>query len=137
MSSRLLPVRSPLTILLIAASLVFLGLGLRTFLWPGSAAAFYGVPTDVAEALVFVKAYGARNIAISLLALALIYLDAGLGMGVLLAAAALVATLDAVIMQNHAGFAGAIKHLLYTATLSGLALVTLAYVHERQRRLPR
>ncbi len=135
MPSRLLPVRSPLTILLLAASLVFLGRGLRTFFWPAAAAAFYGVPTVSADALVFVKAYGARNVAISLLALALIYLDAAAGVGVLLAAAALVAALDASIMQGHAGFAGAIKHLLYTATLGCLALVTLVSVQARRRRL--
>ncbi len=133
MPARLLPARSPLTILLVAASLVFLGLGLRTFIWPATAAAFYGVPTESADALVFVKAYGARNIAISLIALALIYLDAALGIGMLLAAAALVAALDASIMQNHAGFAGATKHLIYMAILSGLALTTLAFVQARRR----
>ncbi len=134
MSDRSLPVRSPMTIVLLLASLAFLGLGLRTFFLPASAAAFYGAPTESAEALVFVKAYGARNIGISLLALTLIYLDAGMGVGALLAAAALIAGLDAAIMLGHAGFGGALKHLIYVAVLGALAVTTFAVVSIRRIR---
>lgn len=116
---------APLTLVLLGASLVFLGLGLRTFLFPASAAAFYGVQTKAAEALVFVQAYGARNIAISLLALMLIALDHRRAFAALLAAAALVAALDAVIMFGWSGTAGAAKHLIYVGVLGALALVTL------------
>lgn len=134
MSHRSLPARSPMTIVLLVASLAFLCLGLRTFFLPASAAAFYGAPTEAAEALVFVKAYGARNIGISLLALALLYLDAGLGIGALLAAAALIAGLDAAIMLGHAGFGGALKHIVYVAVLGGLSVATVAVVSIRRTR---
>ena len=67
--------RSPLTIILVLAAVAFLGLGLRAFLIPEAASAFFGAPTTAPEAPVFVKAYGARNIAIALLALTLIRLD--------------------------------------------------------------
>ena len=118
--------RSPLSIVLALASIAFLVLGLRTFFFPEAAAAFYGAPTAAPEALIFVKAYGARNIGISLLAMALLWLDAWLGVAMLLAAAALIAALDASIMWGHAGFGGALKHLIYVGVLSGLSIVTAA-----------
>jgi hypothetical protein len=118
--------RSPLTIILCLAVVAFLALGLRTYLWPAAAAAFFGAATDNPEALVFVKAYGARNIAISLTALALVWLDARMGVASLLAAAALVAALDASTMYAFSGMAGAAKHLVYVVGLSGLATATAA-----------
>lgn len=116
--------RSPLTIVLIIASIAFLGLGLRTFFLPSQAAAFFGVATEAPDALVFVKAYGARNIAISLIAFALLWFDVRAGMIVLLSSAALVAALDASIMFGQAGLSGAAKHLAYVAGLLGLAVFT-------------
>jgi len=121
MTDRILPWRAPLTLILVLASVVFLALGLRTFFFPVAASAFYGAPAQTPEALIFVKAYGARNIALSLLALTLIRLDHWLGVVALLALVAGVAGLDALIMHQHAGFAGAAKHLLYVAGLSSLA----------------
>jgi Domain of unknown function (DUF4267) len=116
--------RSPLTIVIAVASVVFLALGLRTFFFPEAAAAFFGAPSIAPEALVFVKAYGARNIAIALTALALIRLDFRPGLVVLLACAALVAALDALTMHLHAGMAGAAKHIAYVAFLGALAAAT-------------
>lgn len=121
--TRQFPWRAPATIILALAAFVFLGLGLRTFLWPVAAAAYFGVPTTAPEALAFVQAYGARNIAISLTALALIALDARAAMAALLAATALVAALDASIMFRVAGMAGAAKHLAYIVLLVALAWV--------------
>jgi Domain of unknown function (DUF4267) len=123
-TSRDMPWRSPLTIAVTLASVFFLALGLRTFFFPEAAAAFFGAPATAPEALVFVKAYGARNIAIALTALALIRLDFRPGLVALLASAALVAALDALIMHGHAGLAGAAKHMAYVALLGGLALAT-------------
>jgi Domain of unknown function (DUF4267) len=132
LSSRDLAWRSPLTLVLLGAGVLFLGLALRTFLFPASAAAFYGVETKAAEAFVFVQAYGARNIVISLLALTFIGLDHRRALAALLAGAALVAALDAVIMFGWSGAAGAAKHLLYVGVLGALALVTLRHSSKRQ-----
>jgi hypothetical protein len=116
--------RSPLTIVLCLAGIAFLGLGMRTFFMPEAAAAYFGAPSGAPEALVFVKAYGARNIAIALLALTLVWLDQRRVLAALLALAALVAALDASVMFGYSGLAGAAKHLAYVAGLGGLALVT-------------
>jgi hypothetical protein len=74
---------------------------------------------------VFVKAYGARNIAIALTAMALIALDLRRGLGALLACAALVAALDALNMHGFSGWPGAAKHVAYIAGLGGLAAAVL------------
>ncbi len=116
--------RAPITIILAVASVAFLALALRTFLLPATAAAYYGVATDMPEALVFVKAYGARNIAISLSVMAFLWLDQRKALVVLLAGAALVAALDASIMFGQSGLAGAVKHIAYAGGLSGLAAAT-------------
>ena len=116
--------RSPLTITLILAAIAFLGLGARTFFLPEVAAAFFGAPATAPEALVFVKAYGARNIAIALLALTLIRLDLRVPLAALLALAALTAALDASAMFGFSGLPGAAKHLAYLVVLGGLAIIT-------------
>ncbi len=116
--------RSPMTWVVAFAAFVFLLLGLRTLLFPASAAAFYGIPATAPEALAFVKAYGARNIAISLLAMTLLVLDVRKGIVALLGFAALIAALDAWIVASHAGMGTAAKHFVYVIVLSGLALAT-------------
>ncbi len=123
MTNRDLPLRSPLTIVITLASIVFLGLGARTFFLPEIASAFFGAPATAPEALVFVKAYGARNIAIALTALTLIWLDYRPGLVALLTFAALVAALDATVMYGFSGMAGAAKHLAYVVLLGGLSLM--------------
>jgi Domain of unknown function (DUF4267) len=132
-TSRNLPWRSPLTIVVSLASVFFLALGLRTFFFPEAAAAFFGAPATAPEALVFVKAYGARNIAIALTALALIRLDFRPGLVALLACAALVAALDATVMFGFSGLAGAAKHMVYVAVLGGLALAVAFLGHKPSR----
>jgi hypothetical protein len=116
-----LPWPMPLSILIGLASLGFLGLGVRTFILPEVAAAFFGAPATGAEALVFVKAYGARNIAISLTALTLLMLGERRGLAALLAFAAGVAGLDALTMHGYSGLAGSGKHMAYVALLGALA----------------
>jgi Domain of unknown function (DUF4267) len=123
-STRDLQWRSPLTLILMLACILFLGLGARTFFLPEAASAFFGAPATSPEALVFVKAYGARNIAIALTALALIRLDFRPGLVALLAFAALVAALDASVMYGFSGMAGAAKHMIYVVVLGGLSRAT-------------
>ena len=124
-ASRFLHARSPLTWVLGVAMTIFLALGLRTFFFPASAAAFYGIPTGSLEALAFVQAYGARNVAISLIAFSLLAQDARNGIAALLCGAALIAALDFWIVISHAGTGPALKHIVYVVVLSGLALVTM------------
>lgn len=132
--NRNMPWRSPITIVLVILCVAFLGMGLRTFVLPGSAAAYFGVPTDASDALAFVKAYGARNIAISLTAMALLWLDARQGLAMLLACAALVALLDASILYGRDGLTGAARHLAYVAVLLTLSLVTFTTDPRRSTR---
>jgi hypothetical protein len=115
---------SPLTITLVLVAVAFLGLGARTFFLPEVASAFFGAPATAPEAPVFVKAYGARNIAIALLALTLIRLDLRAPLAALLALAALTAALDASAMFGVSGLPGAAKHLAYLVVLGGLAIIT-------------
>ena len=123
-ADRSLSLRSPMTWVIATVVLGFLLLGLRTVLFPASAAAFYGVPATAPEALSFVQAYGARNIALSLLAATLLVLDVRSGIVALLAYAALIAVLDAWIVTSAAGLGAALKHFAYVVGLSGLALAT-------------
>lgn len=123
-SQRSLGSRSVLTWTLAAATLGFFLLGLRTVLFPASAAAFYGIPTEAPEALAFVRTYGARNVALSLVAAALLVLDMRKGLVALLAAVALVAALDFWIVSNQSDVTSALKHLAYVAGLAGLSAAT-------------
>ena len=115
---RLLPLGATSTWLAAVAALVFLGLGLRALLDPVGASAFFGVPVAGADGLAFVRVYGARNVGISLVALALITLDMRLGLAALLFAAALIAGLDFAVVSSQAGAARAAKHLGYVVVLS-------------------
>lgn len=102
----------------------FLFLGLRTFIFPSSAAIFYGAPEAEPAALMFVQAYGARNIAISF---AVIWLLAGreyTALPRLLFPVALIATLDAWIVYDSVGV-GFAKHIVYTAVILTLGVLAL------------
>ncbi|MEI8359497.1 MAG: hypothetical protein RL698_1407 [Pseudomonadota bacterium] len=115
---RLLPLGAASTWLAALAALVFLGLGLRALLDPGGASAFFGVPVAGEDGLAFVRVYGARNVGISLVALALIALDMRLGLAAVLFAAALIAGLDFAVVASHSGALRAAKHLGYVVALT-------------------
>ena len=115
---RLLPLNAPSTWLAVLAAVLFLGLGLRALLDPVGASAFFGAPVTNADGLAFVRVYGARNIGISLIALALIALDLRRGLAAVLFAAALIAGLDFAVVAGQSGAARAAKHLGYVVVLS-------------------
>jgi hypothetical protein len=121
-AARTLPWSAVSTWLAILASLVFLALGMRALLTPAGAASSFGLPVPDASGLSFVRVFGARNIGLSLLALALIVLDIRIGLGVLFLAAGVIAGLDAWIVTSDAGVARALKHLAYIAGLIALGL---------------
>ena len=122
---RALPLSAVSTWIAGLAALAFLGIGLRAVLAPAGAAASFGLPVPLPEGLAFVQVFGARNVGLSLLALALLVLDVRLGLAAVFLAAALIAGLDAWIVTIHAGVAQAIKHFAYVGSLSGFGLFLL------------
>ena len=120
-SIRSLPSNAAATWIAILAALAFLGLGLRALLAPTGAAASFGVPVVSADGLAFVRAFGARNIGLSLIALTLVALDMRRGLAAVFCAAALIAALDFSIVATHSGALGAVKHLGYLVGLTGFA----------------
>ena len=115
---RALPLnRAPTWIAVLAAALFF-GLGMRALLAPEGAAATFGIPLDGGAGLAFVRAFGARNVGLSLVALALIALDLRRGLAAVFFASALIAVLDFSIVAGQAGTLHAAKHLGYVVALS-------------------
>jgi len=104
------------------AAIVFLGLGLRALLQPLGASGFFGVPLDGGDGLAFVQVFGARNIGLSLVGLALIVLDSRLGLAAVFFAAALIAGMDFSVVASYVGAPRAAKHLLYVVALAGFGL---------------
>ena len=119
---RTLPYDSVSTWIAIAAALVFFALGMRALLAPAGAAGFFGVPLDGGDGLAFVRVFGARNIGLSLVALAMIALDVRLGLAAVFLAAALIAGLDFSVVASYAGAPRAAKHLGYVVALAGFGL---------------
>lgn len=120
-TARTLPWSAFSTWLAVLAALVFLALGLRALLTPVRAASSFGLFVPDANGLSFVQVFGARNIGLSFLALALIILDIRLGLAVLFLAAGVIAGLDAWIVTSNAGVSRALKHFAYVAGLIGFA----------------
>jgi len=89
------------------------------WLAPAGAAAFFGLPVANGDGLAFVQVFGARNVGLSLVALALLALDMRLGLAVVFLAAALISGLDFSIVATHAGPLKAAKHLVYFVGLAG------------------
>ena len=96
-------------------------IGLRAVFAPSDAAAFFGVALDGPQGLAFVQAMGARNIGLALLAIVLLWLDLKSGVTTLLAAAAVIAGLDAWIVGQDAGWMKATKHIAYTIAFTAAA----------------
>jgi hypothetical protein len=102
--ARALPWNGRLVWVVALVALALLALGVRAMLAPLAAATGFGVPLGGAEGLIYVQAFGARNIGLSLFALAMIALDQRRALGVLFVCAALIATLDGLILATHLGF---------------------------------
>lgn len=89
-------------------------------MFSATAASYYGAVTFAPDSLMFVKAYGARNIAISIAA---IWLLTGRHHGALskmLFAVVLIPLADACIVYEYVG-TGFVKHLLYVPAIAALA----------------
>lgn len=118
-SPRLLPWNAASTWIAAVATVVFFGLGMRAFLDPAGASSFFGIPVTDPSGLAFVQVYGARNMGLSLVALALLVLDVRRGVAAVFLAAALIAGLDFTVVATQSGALRAAKHLGYFFGLSG------------------
>ena len=125
---RTLPLNAASTWIAMVAALVFLALGLRALVAPVGAAAFFGVPVEEGPGLIFVQVFGARNVGLSVVALALIALDLRRGLAAVFLAAALIAGLDFSIVATHQDALKATKHLGYV-----VGLIALGFWFARQR----
>lgn len=120
---RSLPWTSPTTILAVVAALAFAGLGLRGLIDPGGAADSFGLRDMTGDGLAAMRATGARNLAVALIGLTLIALDARHALALVLMGAGLVATLDLVIVWQGVGLRVALEHAAYAALLWPFAAV--------------
>jgi hypothetical protein len=102
-STRQLRWNDPLAWIVSLVAPALLAIGVRAMLTPSAAAASFGVPLSAAEGLIYVQAFGARNIGLSLFVLAMIALDQRRALGVLFVCAALIAVLDGLILATHLG----------------------------------
>jgi hypothetical protein len=119
---RALPWSSPTTWIVLVAGLAFLGIGMRAVADPAGAAAFFGLAVPDEKGRAFVQVFGARNVGLSLLMLALLLLDVRVGVAAIFLAAAGIAALDAWIVTSHTGLAKAAKHFAYVVGLLALGL---------------
>ena len=122
---RALPLTAVSTWIAGLAALAFFAIGLRAVLTPTGAAASFGLPVPSPEGLAFVQAFGARNVGLSLLALALLVLDVRVGVAGVFLAAALIAGLDAWVVTTYAGVTHATKYFAYVVGLTGFGLFLL------------
>lgn len=120
-AARALPWASPLLWASATLSLLLLAVGVRALIAPGQAAAGYGFPVSSPEAHVFVQAFGARNIGLSLFAIDAIVFDHRSSLAVLFLCAAGIAVIDAGILGQHLGWGAAlIRPLAIAAVLAVL-----------------
>ena len=114
---RSLPLNVTSTWVAALASMLFFGIGLRALLSPEGASAGYGVSINSGEGLAFVRAFGARNVGLSLVALALIVLDMRAGLAAVFFASAVIAVCDLIIVAGQAGAPAAAQHLVAVVAL--------------------
>jgi hypothetical protein len=120
--ARALPWRAVTTWIAIVAAIGFFAIGLRALLAPAGAASAFGLPLADGDGLAYVRAFGARNIGLSIVALTLIVLDVRRGLAAVFLAGALIAALDFSIVAAQLGPERALKHLGYVAGLAGFGL---------------
>lgn len=116
------PLTVPMTITAVLAAGLFAAIGLRCLIAPSSGARFFGVPVIDAGGESFVRAMGARNLGLALTAAALIANGIRVGLAGLVAAAAIMAALDALIVLRAAGLAKAAKHIAYVPLFAAFAV---------------
>ena len=124
-TTRQMPLRSALTILVSLAAVGFLALGLRGVLDPAGGASSLGVMVRDPADLVLMQAVGARNIGLALMGMSLIWIDRRRELGLLLAAAAGIALVDLFVIWSASGLGTAGTNLIYLGFLIALGLAVL------------
>jgi hypothetical protein len=116
------PLTLPMTMGALLAAVLFGAIGLRCLVAPNGGARFFGVPVIDLGGESFVRAMGARNLGLALTAAALIATGIRAGLASLIAAAAIMAALDAVIVLRAAGLSKAAKHFAYVPVFTAFSL---------------
>ena len=116
------PLTLPMSVAAVLAAVLFGAIGLRCLLAPVGGALFFGVPVVDRGGESFVRAMGARNLGLALTAGALIALGQRAGLASLIAAAAVMAMLDAGIVLRAAGLTSAAKHFAYVPAFAAFAV---------------
>lgn len=105
-----------------ALGLAFLSIGLREVFSPAGWDASYGVALAGSDGLDFVRAVGARNVGLSLVALAAAALGARSVMVCAYAATCVIAILDFGIVSAASGPDRAVKHAVFIVAMGALAV---------------
>jgi hypothetical protein len=112
----------PMTVAAVLAAALFGAIGLRCLFVPSRGARFFGVPLVDPGGESFVRAMGARNLGLALTAAALVATGVRTALASLIAAAAIIAMLDAVIVLRAAGPSKAAKHFAYAPVFLAFSL---------------
>jgi Domain of unknown function (DUF4267) len=114
--------RSPLILLATTASLVFVGLAVRTMLDPVAASAAFGLPLGSGGDASFVRVYGSRNFVLGLLGFTLIASRMTKATTLLFAFAAILPPIDMWIVVSRIGVGPElIRHAIIFLILSVMA----------------
>lgn len=116
------PLSLPTSILAYGAAAALGGIGALGLLAPTRGARVFGVSVNDQAGASFVQAMGARNLGLTLTAAALTAMGLRSGLAALVAAAALMAALDAVIVLRASGLHAAAKHIAYAPAFTAFAL---------------
>jgi hypothetical protein len=116
------PLTLPTALAALVAAALLGAIGVRCLIAPNGGARFFGVPVIDPGGESFVRAMGARNLGLALTAAALVAMGLRAGLASLIAAAALMAALDAMIVLRGAGPSKAAKHIAYVPIFAAFAV---------------
>ena len=111
----------PARIITIVAAVAWLAIGVAELISPHGWDASYGVTLTHDDGLTFVRAVGARNIAISLIALFFALRGMRTALAAVFAAIAVIAAMDFATVSNAVGAGHAIKHACFVVITAGIA----------------
>jgi len=108
-------------IITITVALAWLSIGILEVLSPAGWDATFGIPLTSSDDLYFVQAVGARNIAISLIAIFAALTGMRGALVAVFAGIALIASLDFYVVSSAMGAMHALKHAFFVLLMSGIS----------------
>ncbi len=111
----------PARIITIVVAVAWLAIGVAELISPHGWDASYGVTLSHDDGFTFVRAVGARNIALSLIALFFALRGMRTALAAVFAAIAVIAAMDFATVSNAVGAGHAIKHACFVAVMAGVA----------------